>query len=58
MNAPQARRLKQHENENAKLTRLLVEAMLDASALRELLSRTFAESGGAREDALLIQDHS
>lgn len=34
-----AKRLKTLEDENAKLKKLLAEAMLDASALRELLSK-------------------
>jgi putative transposase len=32
---------KQLEDENAKLKKLLAEAMLDASAMRELLSKTW-----------------
>jgi putative transposase len=39
MGVSEARRLKQLEEENAKLKKLLAEAMLDASALRELLSK-------------------
>ena len=39
MDVPEAKRLKQLEDENAKLKKLLAEAMLDASAMRELLSR-------------------
>ena len=35
----EARRLKQLEDENAKLKKLLAEQMLDAAALRELLSK-------------------
>ena len=35
----EAKRLRQLEDENAKLKRLLADAMLDASALRELLSK-------------------
>jgi putative transposase len=35
MDVSEARRLKQLEEENAKLTKLLAEAMLDSSALRE-----------------------
>jgi putative transposase len=34
-----AKRLKQLEDENAKLKKLLAEQMLDAAALRELLSK-------------------
>src|ERR1700734_2415515 len=36
----EAKRLKQLEDENAKLKKLLAEPMLDAAALRELLSGT------------------
>ena len=39
MDVSEAKRLKQLEDENAKLKKLLAEAMLDASALRELLSK-------------------
>lgn len=39
MDASEARRLKALEDENAKLKRLLAETMLDAAALRELLSK-------------------
>ena len=39
MSIPAAKRLKKLEDENAKLKKLLAEAMLDASALRELLSK-------------------
>ena len=39
MDVPEAKRLKQLEEENGKLKKLLAEAMLDASALRELLSK-------------------
>jgi putative transposase len=39
MEVSEAKRLKQLEDENAKLKKLLAEAMLDASALRELLSK-------------------
>ena len=35
----EAKRLKQLEDENAKLKRLLAEQMLDAAALRELLAK-------------------
>jgi putative transposase len=35
----EARRLRQLEDENAKLKKLLAEQMLDAAALRELLSK-------------------
>jgi len=39
MEVSEARRLKQLENENAKLKRLLADAMLDNSALKDLLSK-------------------
>jgi putative transposase len=39
VDVPEAKRLKLLEDENAKLKKLLAEAMLDASALRELLSK-------------------
>jgi putative transposase len=39
MDVSEARRLKALEEENAKLKKLLAESMLDAAALRELLSK-------------------
>ena len=39
MDVSDARRLKALEDENVKLKKLLAEAMLDASALRDLLSK-------------------
>jgi len=39
MDVSEARRLKAVEEENAKLKKLLAEQMLDAAALRELLSK-------------------
>ena len=39
MDVSEAKRLKQLEDENAKLKRLLAEQMLDAAALRELLQK-------------------
>ena len=39
MGVSEAKRLKQLEDENAKLKKLLAEQMLDAAALRELLSK-------------------
>jgi putative transposase len=47
MEVSEAKRLKALEDENAKLKKLLAEAMLDASALRELLSK----NGRARRQA-------
>ncbi len=37
-----ARQLRELENENAKLTRLLVDAMLDHMALKDLLAKKFS----------------
>ncbi len=39
MDVSEARRLKELEEENAKLKKLLAEQMLDAAALRELLAK-------------------
>lgn len=39
MDVPEARRLKALETENAKLKRLLADAMLDNAALKDLLSK-------------------
>jgi putative transposase len=39
MDVSEAKRLKQLEDENSKLKKLLADAMLDASALRELLAK-------------------
>lgn len=39
MDVSEAKRLRQLEDENAKLKKLLAEQMLDAAALRELLSK-------------------
>ena len=39
MDVPEARRIKQLEDENAKLKKLLAEQMLDEAALRELLAK-------------------
>ncbi len=47
MDVSDAKRLKALEDENAKLKKLLAESMLDASALRELLSK----NGRARRQA-------
>jgi putative transposase len=39
MDVSEAKRLKQLEEENAKLKKLLAEQMLDVAAMRELLSK-------------------
>jgi putative transposase len=41
MEVSEARRLKSLEEENAKLKRLLADAMLDVSTLREILGKNF-----------------
>jgi putative transposase len=41
MEVSEARRLKALEEENAKLKRLLADAMLDISTLREMLGKNF-----------------
>ena len=41
MSIPDARRLKQLEEENARLKKLLAEATLDAAALKEMLAKNF-----------------
>jgi putative transposase len=41
MELSQARQLKVLEVENAKLKKLLAESMMDASTLREMLSKNF-----------------
>jgi putative transposase len=49
MDVQEAKRLKQLQEENADLKKLLAEAMLDASAPRELLSRTWQGPATKRE---------
>jgi len=41
MDVPEAKRLKALEDENAKLKRLLAEAMLDVSTLKEMFGKNF-----------------
>jgi putative transposase len=41
MEVSEAKRLKSLEEENAKLKRLLADAMLDVSTLREMLGKNF-----------------
>lgn len=41
MEVSEARRLRQLEDENAKLKRLLADAMLDKAALKDLLAKKF-----------------
>src|SRR4051812_48214093 len=49
MDVSEAKRLKQLEDENAKLKKLLAEQMLDAAALRELLSKKVVWPAAKRE---------
>ena len=49
LDVTEAKRLKQLEDENAKLKKLLAEQMLDAAALRELLAKkSYGPSPSAR----------
>jgi putative transposase len=41
MEVSEAKRLKQLEDENAKLKRLLAESVMDVSTLREMLGKNF-----------------
>lgn len=41
MDVSEAKRLKQLEDENAKLKKLLAEQMLDVAAMRELVSKNW-----------------
>lgn len=41
MEVSEAKRLKQLEDENAKLKKLLAESMMDVSTLREMLGKNF-----------------
>ncbi|AVO43654.1 IS3 family transposase [Phreatobacter cathodiphilus] len=49
MDVSEAKRLKQLEDENAKLKKLLAEQMLDAAALRELLGKKMVGPAAKRE---------
>lgn len=53
MDVSEAKRLKQLEDENAKLKKLLAEQMLDAAALRELVSKKWqGPSRGAKRSRI------
>jgi putative transposase len=54
MDVSDAKRLKALEDENGKLKRLLADAMLDASALRELLAKCMTRPAFARVFVLMI----
>nr|WP_314961104.1 IS3 family transposase [Bradyrhizobium cosmicum] len=55
MDVSEAKRLKQLEEENAKLKKLLAEQMLDAAALRELLSKKLVGPAAQREAVAHLQ---
>ena len=59
LDVSEARRLKALEDENGKLKRLLADAVLDASALRELLAkngRARRQAGSCRSSAREVPD--
>lgn len=55
MDVAEAKRLKQLEDENAKLKKLLAEQMLDAAALRELLAKKMVGPAVKREGVAHLQ---
>ncbi|MGJ5150261.1 IS3 family transposase [Bradyrhizobium sp. HKCCYLR1023] len=55
MDVSEAKRLKALEDENAKLKKLLAEQMLDAAALRELLSKKLVRPAAKRAAAAHLQ---
>jgi len=55
MDVSEAKRLKQLEDENAKLKKLLAEQMLDAAALRELLAKKMVGPAAKREGVAHLQ---
>ncbi|WP_238787697.1 IS3 family transposase, partial [Thiospirillum jenense] len=55
MDASEAKRLRQLEDENAKLKKLLAEQMLDAAALRELLFKKMVGPAAKREAVAHLQ---
>ncbi|NEW90003.1 IS3 family transposase [Rhodopseudomonas sp. WA056] len=55
MDASEAKRLRQLEDENAKLKKLLAEQMLDAAALRELLFKKMVGPAAKREAVVHLQ---
>ncbi|WP_456664784.1 IS3 family transposase [Bradyrhizobium sp. LB13.1] len=55
MDVSEAKRLKQFEEENAKLKKLLAEQMLDAAALRELLKKKMVGPAAQREAVAHLQ---
>lgn len=55
MDVTEAKRLKQHEDKNAKLKKILAEQMLDAAALRELLVKNGRALAAKREGVAHLQ---
>ena len=55
MDVSEAKRLKQLEDENAKLKKLVAEQMLDAAALRELLSKKMVGPVAKREGVVHLR---
>jgi putative transposase len=55
LDVSEAKRLKQLEDENAKLKKLLAEQMLDAAALRELLRKKMVGPAVKREGVAHLQ---
>src|ERR1700682_429091 len=55
MDVSEAKRLKQLEDENARLKKLLAEQMLDAAALRELLAKKMVWPPAKREGVAHLQ---
>tara|TARA_R110002074_G_scaffold316814_2_gene487288 strand:+ start:738 stop:1226 length:489 start_codon:yes stop_codon:yes gene_type:complete len=56
LDVSEARRLKTLEDENGKLKRLLADAVLDTSALRELFLQKMAGSAAKREAVAILRD--
>jgi putative transposase len=55
MDVSEAKRLKQLEDENARLKKLLADQMLDAAALRELLAKKMVGPAAKREGVAHLQ---
>jgi len=55
MDVTEAKRLKRHEDKNAKLKKILAEQMLDAAALRELLVKNGRALAAKREGVAHLQ---
>jgi putative transposase len=57
MEVSEAKRLKFLEDENAKLKRLLADAMLDVSTLKEMLGKKLLTPGSRRKAVTWAMDH-